>query len=257
MDKRINVAVYDDLPLGSQRMHATTYELEVTEPQSRETIIHIAIADDYPVLLAGMRQSLAPCDDIVVVAESTRISHLLAQVALKKPDVILLGCELHLDSLSQQLHHIAERHLDAKVIVFTGNPSLNFHEEALRNGAKGVLLKQCAPELISRTIRKVAQGDLCFDRALTHRMLSTFVQRKPAELPPEKARISTLTGRENQIISRICQGMRNKEIASKLYISDATVAHHLTSIYRKLGLADRTELLLYAHHNGISTLKAS
>jgi DNA-binding NarL/FixJ family response regulator len=83
------------------------------------------------------------------------------------------------------------------------------------------------------------------------------VQRKPAETPPEKARISSLTGRENQIISRICEGMRNKEIASKLYISDATVAHHLTSIYRKLGLADRTELLLFAQQNGISRLKAS
>jgi DNA-binding NarL/FixJ family response regulator len=113
------------------------------------------------------------------------------------------------------------------------------------------------PELIAKTVRKVSRGDLCFDRALTDRVLSTFVQRKPTELPVAKAGISSLTGRENQIISRICEGMRNKEIASKLYISDATVAHHLTSIYRKLGLADRTELLLFAHHNGISTLKAS
>jgi DNA-binding NarL/FixJ family response regulator len=257
MDGRINVAVYDDLPLGSQRMHSTTYESRSFDVSPLEESIKIVIADDYPVLLAGMRQSLAPCEDIVVLAECIRMSDLLAQVALKKPEIILLGCETNLENLAQQLHSIGERHADAKVIIFTGNASLNFHEEALRNGARGVLLKQCAPELIGRTIRKVSQGDLCFDRALTHRMLSTFVQRKPTELPPEKARISTLTGRENQIISRICQGMRNKEIASKLYISDATVAHHLTSIYRKLGLADRTELLLYAHHNGISTLKAS
>jgi DNA-binding NarL/FixJ family response regulator len=92
---------------------------------------------------------------------------------------------------------------------------------------------------------------------LTHRMLSTFVKRRPSEIPPEVAKISSLTGRENQIIGRICEGMRNKEIARKLYISDATVAHHLTSIYRKLGLADRTELLLFAHQNGLSTLRAS
>ena len=116
---------------------------------------------------------------------------------------------------------------------------------------------RCAPELIGTTVKRVFQGDLCFDRALTHRVLSTFVQRKPAEIPSEKAGISSLTSRETQIISRICEGMRNKEIARKLYISDATVAHHLTSIYRKLGLTDRTELLLYAHRNGLSTLKAS
>jgi two-component system, NarL family, nitrate/nitrite response regulator NarL len=140
-----------------------------------------------------------------------------------------------------------------KVIVFTGNPNLDFHEEALRNGVKGILLKHCAPELVAKTIRKVSRGALCFDRALTNRMLSTFVRRKETELPPEIARISSLTERENQIICRLCEGLRNKEIASKLYISDATVAHHLTSIYRKLGLADRIELLLYAYQNGISS----
>jgi DNA-binding NarL/FixJ family response regulator len=238
-------------------MYSTTYDSRTSDTNSLETSINIAIADDYPVLLAGMRQFLAPCDDIVVLAECTRISDLLEQVALKKPEVILLGCETHLENLAQQLHSIAELHPDSKVIVFTGNLSSNFHEAALRNGAKGVLLKQCAPELIAKTVRKVFRGDLCFDRALTDRVLSTFVQRKPTEPPPEKARISSLTGRENQIISQICEGMRNKEIASKLYISDATVAHHLTSIYRKLGLADRTELLLYAQQNGISRLKAS
>jgi DNA-binding NarL/FixJ family response regulator len=238
-------------------MYSTTHDTKIFTAGPRPASIEIAIADDYPVLLAGLRQSLAPCDDIVVVAECTQNSDLLAQVALKKPGVILLGCETNLENLAEQLHSIAERHSDVKVIVFTGNTSMNFHETALRNGAKGVLLKQCAPELIAKTVKKVFQGDLCFDPALTRRVLSTIVQRKPTELPSAKVGISSLTGRENQIISRICQGMRNKEIASKLYISDATVAHHLTSIYRKLGLADRTELLLYAHNNGISTLKAS
>ena len=80
-----------------------------------------------------------------MVAECTRIDDLLAQVALKKPEIILLGCETNLDKLPQQLHSMAERHADVKVIVFTGNASLNFHEAALRNGAKGILLKHCAP----------------------------------------------------------------------------------------------------------------
>jgi DNA-binding NarL/FixJ family response regulator len=239
-------------------MYSTTQNSRAFDAGPPQDGIHIALADDYPVLLAGMRQFLAPCDDIVVVAECTLFADLLAQMALNKPEVILLGCESNLENLSHQLHSVAELHADVKVIVFTGNVNVNFHEAALRNGAKGILLKQSAPEWIAKTIRKVSQGDLCFDPALTHRVLSTLVQRrKPTELPAAKAGISSLTGRENQIISRICQGMRNKEIASKLYISDATVAHHLTSIYRKLGLADRTELLLYAHNNGISTLKAS
>jgi DNA-binding NarL/FixJ family response regulator len=242
---------------AAQLMNSTTYDSKFFDVHVQETSINLAIADDYPVLLAGMRQALAPCDDIVVVAECTRIADLLAQVSLKKPEVVLLGCETDVDSLAQHLHGLAERLTDVKVIVFTGNASLDFHEVALRNGARGVLLKQCAPQLIAETVRKVSLGELCFDRALTHRMLSTFVRRKRTEPLPEKPKIATLTGRESQVMSRICEGLRNKEIASKLYISDATVAHHLTSIYRKLGLADRTELLLYAHQNDISSLRAS
>ena len=238
-------------------MYSTTSDPKSFDTVPREPNIKIAVADDYPVLLAGMRQALKTCEDIAVVSESTQVSDLLAQVALKKPDIVIFGCETTLDRLAPQLHSIAERHFSAKVIVFTGNPSLDFHEEALRNGARGLLLKRCAPESIGRTIRKVATGELCFDGALTSRMLSTFVRRGQTHVPHESARISSLTGRESQVMSRICEGMRNKEIASKLYISDATVAHHLTSIYRKLGLADRTELLLYAHQNGISSLRAS
>ena len=238
-------------------MYQTTCDTKKFDARPQEAGITIAIADDYPVLLAGLRQSLALYDDIVVVAECIGIDDLLPQAALKQPEIILLGCETNLENLVQHLHGLGERCSNGKGIVFTGNTSVNFHEAALRNGAKGLLSKRCAPELIGTTVRRVSQGDLCFDRALTHRVLNTFVQRKPAEIPSEKAGISALTGRETQIISRICEGMRNKEIARKLYISDATVAHHLTSIYRKLGLADRTELLLYAHHNGLSTLKAS
>ena len=219
--------------------------------------INVAIADDFPVLLAGLHQFLAPCDDITITLACTGFAELRAQAAVQKPHVILLGYESTAEELAQQLHSLTEQQAEVKVIVFTGNASSHFHEVALRNGAKGVLLKRSEPELLAKTIRKVSRGGLCFDPELTERMLTSLVKRKAPETAPERVGISALTGRENQIISRICEGMRNKEIASKLYISDATVAHHLTSIYRKLGLADRTELLLYAHHNGISPLRAS
>ena len=219
--------------------------------------ISVAIADDYPVLLAGLRQFLSPCDDIFVVAECIGFAELRAQAAVRRPRVILLGCDSSMEELAERLHALLEQQADARVILFTGNASMHFHEVALRSGAKGVLMKNSPPDLIARSIRKVARGGLCFDPQLTERMLTSLVKRKAPETAPEKAGISALTGRESEIISRICEGMRNKEIASKLYISDATVAHHLTSIYRKLGLADRTELLLYAHHNGISPLRAS
>ena len=93
-------------------------------------------ADDYPVFLAGMRQSLAPCSDIVVVAECTRFSDLLAEVASNKPEVILLGCDSNLENLSQQLHSIAELHSDVKGDRLYRKRKLNFHEVALRTGQR-------------------------------------------------------------------------------------------------------------------------
>jgi DNA-binding NarL/FixJ family response regulator len=226
-------------------------------PSADSKTISVAIADDYPVLLAGIQQFLSLCDDIFVVAECVGFTKLRSQAAVSKPQVIFLGCDSSMDELAERLHALLEQQADAKVILFTGNASIHFHEVALRSGAKGVLMKNSSPDLVATTIRKVSRGGLCFDSQLTERMLTSLVKRKTPEPAPVKAGISALTGRENEIISRICEGMRNKEIASKLYISDATVAHHLTSIYRKLGLADRTELLLYAHHNGISPLRAS
>jgi two-component system nitrate/nitrite response regulator NarL len=236
-------------------MSSNAYISESFIANSHEATIPLAIADDCPLLIFGAQRLLAACQDIVVVAECIGFRDLLSQVALKRPKIILLGCETSADKLSQQLLAIAEHDPEAKVIVFTGNENLEFHEEALRNGARGVILKYCAPELITRSVRKVHRGDLCFDPALTNRMLKTFVRRKQPELPPESAKLSSLTERETQIIRRICQGMRSKEIAYELQISNATVAHNLTSIYRKLGVADRTELLLYAHRNQPSAFK--
>jgi DNA-binding NarL/FixJ family response regulator len=236
-------------------MSSPAYVSESLVANAKQAAIQLAIADDCPLLVFGIHRFLASCQDISVVAECIRFPDLLAEAALKRPEIILFGCEVTCDKLAQQLLAIAEHDPEAKIIVFTGNQNLEYHEEALRNGARGVLLKYCAPELIAKSVRRVYRGDLCFERALTDRMLSTFVRRKQPGPPPETARISSLTGRENQIIRQICEGMRNKEIAYNLHISNATVANHLTAIYRKLSVADRTELLLYAQRNRLFSLE--
>lgn len=240
---------------GFKRMSPDAHVSEALTAEIRQATIPLAIADDYPLLIAGMERFLASCHDIEVVAQCTRFHELLAQVALKRPKIVLFGCETTFDKLPQQLLAITEHDPEAKIIVFTGNQDLGFHEEALRNGARGVILKHCVPEQMVKTVRRVYGGALCFDPTLTDRMLGTFVRLKRGEVPPESARISSLTGREMQIICRVSEGLRNKEIAYELHISNATVAHSLTSIYRKLGLVDRTELLLYAQRNRISTLE--
>jgi DNA-binding NarL/FixJ family response regulator len=222
-----------------------------------ETSIQLAIADDYPLLIFGIAKFLTSCPDIALVTQCTRFDDLLTQMPLTHPKIILLGCETSLDRLPQQLFEITRRDPEARIIVFTGNEDLGFHEEALRNGARGVILKTCAPELIAKSVREVHRGGLCLDRALTDRILGALMRREQAESPPEATGTPSLTGREIKIICRLCEGMDNKEIAQELYVSNATVAHGLTSIYRKFGVANRTELLLYTQRNPIAALRAA
>jgi DNA-binding NarL/FixJ family response regulator len=237
-------------------MSSNAYVSEIFIANTYEATIPLAIADDYPLLVAGVQQFLASCADIVVVAECTRFQDLLAEVVLKRPKIILLGCETTFEQLSRQLRAIAEHHHQAKVIVFTGNDNMDFHEEAVRYGARGIILKHSAPELLARGVRIVHRGGLCFDPALTDRMAGIMVRRKPAHVPAQIAKHSSLTSRETQIVCVLYEGMRIKEAANELHISTATVTNHLTSIYRKLGLSNRTELLLYAHRNQLSASNA-
>jgi len=128
------------------------------------------------------------------------------------------------------------------------------HREAVRRGAMGLVLKEHAAETLLEAIAKVGAGEVWLEPSMVARVLGELTRPQTAQQPisPEAAKIATLTAREREVITLVGEGLRNQHIAERLYISEATVRHHLTAIFAKLGVADRFELAIYAYQHGLA-----
>ena len=124
--------------------------------------------------------------------------------------------------------------------------------EAIRKGAMGLVRKEADPDTIVRAIREVDGGAAWLEPALMGAVLSQLGKKAQPDTDPEKRKIETLTAREREVAQLTGEGVRAKDIASRLFISEITVRHHLTSIFSKLGVTDRVDLMVYAYRNGLA-----
>jgi DNA-binding NarL/FixJ family response regulator len=206
--------------------------------------IDVVIADNQPLSLYGMRSAVADQDDIRILAECQSSDLLLDAVRDHSPDVLLVSAEIlrdELDALEQLVTEIDE----TRVIVVTSRKDPGFLEGALRCGAKGVFQREWPVQQIPMAIRKVTNGGVWLEQGAAERVLEQALSKRKGP-DTDELRIASLTPREREVIGLICEGLRNKEITERLHISLATVSHHLTSIYRKLDVSDRTSLVIYA-----------
>lgn len=213
--------------------------------------IQVVIADNQPLTLSGLRSAVADYADIQVLAECQNRERLMDAVRKHAPDVLLVSTDIlqeELDALERLVTEID----DTRVIVLTSRKDPDFLEGALRCGAKGVIQREWPIQQIPTAIRKVTKGGVWLERTVAERVLENLMV--PRDAPdPELRKIDSLTPREHQVIGLICQGLKNKYISSTLHISEATVSHHLTSIYRKLEVDDRTSLVIYAAKRNLVT----
>ncbi|MBA3716285.1 MAG: response regulator transcription factor [Pyrinomonadaceae bacterium] len=212
--------------------------------------IRVMIVDDHPIVSAGLRMLLESDPALSVVGEAGNSAAALALAVETQPDVILLdldlGGESGLDILPQLLS-VTEK---ARVIILTGLRAPETHHRALQLGAMGLVFKEKTSEILIKAIRRVHAGEVWFDRSMMGTALSKMSRAREAyELDPEVARIESLTDRECEVIMLVGEGLKNKQIAGRLYISETTVRHHLTSIFDKLQVTDRLELLIYAYRH--------
>jgi DNA-binding NarL/FixJ family response regulator len=141
----------------------------------------------------------------------------------------------------------------ARVVILTGVLNPETHHRAIALGAMGLVLKEQAADVLVKAIQKVHGGEVWLDRAQTASVLTSMTRPSQAQKDdPEAAKIASLTDREGEIIALVAQGLKRKQIAEKLYISEPTVRNHLTSILDKLGLSDRFELAFYAYRYGLA-----
>jgi DNA-binding NarL/FixJ family response regulator len=234
-----------------QRLHAS---LGTFFPKMESmSDIQVVFADNHPLILSGLRSAVADHSDISIVAECLDRERALNAVRNHFPDVLLLSADLlhgNLDALQQLVADMQETH----VILLTSRHDPEFLGEALRSGVRGVFQCNKPVHFIPQAIRKVTNGGLWFELAHAEHVLDRLVRRRNETQDPEDHKIAAVTAREREVIGLICKGLRNREISERLHISEVTVSHHLTSIFRKLEVSDRISLILYSVRNRVVLL---
>ena len=216
--------------------------------------IRIVIIDDQLVVREGLRMLLDNHPGIKVVAMASTRSEALGIVAREPADLIILDLELGGYSALSFIPQLREAATRARILVLTGVRDAATHQQAAQLGAMGVVLKEDAADRLLKAIEKVYQGEAWLDRLTIGNLLWQMSSHDKESLDPQKKKISTLTERERQVIVLISEGLKNKQIAERLFISPTTVTHHLSSIYSKLAVSDRLELVVYAFANKLAKM---
>ena len=214
-------------------------------PRERSSI-KVLITDDHAVFRDGLRKLLEGADDISVVGEASNGNQCIKMLGKFKPDILLLDLRMPDKGGLDVLREVNFDSLHTRVIVLTAAEDDHGVIRAMRLGARGVVLKQSASDLLLKSIRQVHDGEIWLDNRTTAEVIDAF--KKSAESGQRREK-PLLSDREKGIVQLVAQGFHNREIGEKLFISEQTVKNHLHNIFDKLGVSDRLELALYAVHH--------
>lgn len=218
--------------------------------------IRIIIVERLVLLREALTSLLTNMGGISVVAGIGVPADLMPAVCTHSPDVVVLQFDPAIDgalALLQELEAVSER---ARTLVVTPSADAAVHARAIELGAMGVLSCDAGAEILLKAIRKVHLGELWLDRTRAAGVV-TRLARGHGHKDPETMRLESLTRREREIVMLVAEGLRNKDVAERLFISEATARNHLTSILDKLELTDRFQLAVYAFRRGLVTCPAA
>jgi DNA-binding NarL/FixJ family response regulator len=210
--------------------------------------IRILVADDHAIFRDGLRKLLEVADDVQIIGEASNGVECVKMLTKLKPDILLLDLRMPEKDGLGVLEEVNFDSLPTRVIVLTAAEDDRDVVRVMRLGARGVVLKQSASDLLLKSIRKVSDGEIWLDNRMTAEVIDAFKKSSESGQRREKP---LLSDREKEIVQLVAQGFRNREIGEKLFISEQTVKNHLHNIFDKLGVSDRLELALYAIHNNL------
>ncbi|HOP74653.1 MAG TPA: response regulator transcription factor [Bacillota bacterium] len=213
--------------------------------------IRIMIVDDHPLTRQGLRQIFSLEKDLEVVGEAQHGDEVLEKVRELKPNVVLMDINLPGKNGIELTGEIKKEFPEINILALTIETDQTHVYKIIKAGALGYVLKDIEPDTLIEAIRFIAKGEAYIQPCLLSRLLAEFRQfmdiNCPGVLPEELG----LTQREMEIVNYIACGESNREIAEQLFISEKTVKNHVSNILRKMALADRTQVAIYAYRNGL------
>ena len=209
--------------------------------------IRLLLADDHHLILEGLENLFRLEEDFQVLARCTNGEETLQAVRRHLPDVLVLDIRMPGKDGLAVARQIQGEKLPVRIVLLTAELDEDQLLEAIRLGVRGIILKEMAPQLLVQCIRKVQGGE----QWLEHHSAKLALEKMAKRASGAREAAELLTAREVELIKRVSQGLRNREIAEQLFISEGTVKVHLHHIYEKLGIDGRLALLRFAQEKGI------
>jgi DNA-binding NarL/FixJ family response regulator len=217
--------------------------------------IRIIVLEESELYRKGICMLLSEQKDFEIVGDIGSWKKALPMIQKEQPDIVIIVLDPEDTAGIGLLPEISEACETSKILVLSKSNDPEFHGRTVRLGAAGIISKDKPAEMLVKAITCIHAGEAWLDRFTTASLLRELSPRNRAvKQDPEERKIDSLTEREREVIQLVGKGLKNKQIAESLFISNVTVHHHLTSIYSKLEVADRFELLIFAYRNGLASL---
>jgi DNA-binding NarL/FixJ family response regulator len=213
--------------------------------------IRVLLVDDEHMVREGFKLLLETQADIRVVGEADDGGSAIDAALRLSPDVVLMDIRMRgMDGLEAARGILSRMPQPPKIVMLTTFDYDEYVYDALKAGASAFLLKDSPPEQLAAAVRIVARGDALLHPAITRRLIEDFARRPtPRQGPPRE--LEDLTDREAEVMRQVARGLSNREIAAKLHLGEATVKSHVAHLLAKLGLRDRTQVVVMAYETGL------
>lgn len=211
--------------------------------------IKVMLADDHVLMREGIRQLLEFDGSIEVIGEASDGEECLQKLEKVKPDVLLLDINMPKLNGIEVLEEIKRKNINVKVLILTVHNEVDYLIRAVDIGVDGYILKDSESAELKKAIMTVMDGESYIQPKLIPMLNKRLITRDS-----DKEKLESLTGREKEVLIEVANGMFNKEIATSLHISERTVKNHISNIFKKLDVSDRTQAAVFAIKNDLVKL---